>query len=273
VKGYTLNSFRLERELVVLDTETTGADANFDRVVQIALVRLRPDGSSVELESLVNPGLPIPVEAQRVHGITDAMVEFAPSFKHLAPDLLRFMDGADLGGFNLLRFDIPILRNEFSHAGHSWELEGIRIVDAQVIFHKMEPRDLSAATRFYCGRELDGAHGALADARATLDVLLAQVERYPDLPRDVAALDALFHQVDRRFVDSERKFQWRHGEATFNFGARRGQSLREVAQKTPDYLRWMRERDFSREIKHLVEEALEGRFPTPPPLPGSPTDE
>lgn len=267
---YAIGSLRLERDLVIFDTETTGADISLDRIVQIALIRLHPDGSSDEYETLVNPGMPIPVEAQRVHGITDAMVEFQPAFKHIAQDLIAFMAGADLAGFNLLRFDVPLLRNEFSRAGHTWSIEGVRILDAQIIYHKMEPRDLSAATRFYCNRELDGAHGALADARATCSVLLAQIERYPRLPRDVAGLDSLFRQVDLRFVDSERKFCWRHGEATFNFGGRRGQTLREVARNNPEYLRWMIDRDFSRETKAIVTEALDGRFPTPPPPPGPP---
>lgn len=264
---YNLGTLRLERDVVFLDTETTGADPAFDKVVQVAMVRLRPDGTSDECESLVNPGMPIPVESQRVHGITDGDVEFQPTFRVIAPELLRFLDGADLGGFNLIRFDVPILRKEFSSAGHTWNLEGVRILDAQIIYHKMEPRDLSAATRFYCGRQLDGAHGAAADARASCEVLLSQIGRYPELPRDVAALDARFHQADPRFVDSDRRFAWRHGEATFNFGVRRGQKLKEVAQRSPDYLRWMLERDFSREVKHVVAEALEGQFPVPPAPP------
>jgi DNA polymerase-3 subunit epsilon len=263
-------ALQLERDLVVLDTETTGADVTLDRVVQIALVRLQSDGFRREFESLVNPGVPIPVEAQRVHGITDSMVEFAPPFRRLVPDLLEFMKDADLAGFNLLRFDIPVLKNEFQRCGHNWDLDGVRIVDAQIIFHKMEPRDLSAASRFYCGKVLEGAHGALADTRATLEVLLAQIERYPALPRDVKGLDAMFHQPDQRFVDSNRRFFWRNGEATFNFGNRRGQSLREVAQNNPGYLQWMLDSNFSSEVKGLVEDALQGTFPAPPCAPSAP---
>ena len=134
----------------------------------------------------------------------------------------------------------------------------------------MEPRDLSAACRFYCGRELVGAHGALADTRATLDVLLAQLERYPELPRDVAGLNALFNVADPRFLDSQRRFAWRNGEATFNFGARRGQSLRDVAVRNPDYLEWMLSRDFSEDVKVLVGDALAGKFPLPPSCDSNP---
>jgi DNA polymerase III subunit epsilon len=262
-----LGSFSLARDLVFLDLETTGPDPSVDRIVQLALIRLRPDGTTEEFESLVNPGVPIPLEAQRVHGITDAMVEFSPSFKHLAPDLLERLRDADLSGFNILRFDLPLLRNELERSGCAWSTEGIRFVDTQVIFHKMEPRDLSAASRFYCGRELEGAHGALADTRASLAVLLAQVGRYPDLPRDVPGLDQMFNQPDRRFVDSTRRFLWRNGEAAFNFGNRRGQTLREVAQRNPDYLQWMLDKDFPSDVKTLVRAAMEGKFPVPPAVP------
>ncbi len=255
---------RLDRDLVFLDAETTGADCSLDRVVQLALVRLHPDGATEEFESLVNPGAPIPIEAQQIHGITDDMVEFAPPFKRLAPEILDRCRDADLAGFNLLRFDIPLLKCEFQRCGLVWNLDGVRIVDCQIIFHKMEPRDLSAAYRFYCGRELDGAHGALADTRATARVLLSQIRRYPELPHEVGELDALFHRPDRRFVDSNRRFCWRNQEATFNFGYRRGQTLREVAAKAPEYLHWMLERDFPPEVKVLVQDALAGRFPCPP---------
>jgi DNA polymerase-3 subunit epsilon len=255
---------QLDRDLVVLDTETTGADISVDRVIQLALIRLRPDGSRKEYETLVHPGMPIPIEAQRVHGISDAAVEFAPPFRRIAPEVLDLLREAALAGYNLLRFDIPLLRSEFQRAGHCWSLEGVRVLDAQVIFHKMEPRDLSAALRFYCGRDLVGAHGALADTRATLDVLLGQLERYPELPRQVGALDGLFHVPDPRFLDSQRRFTWRNGEATFNFGARKGQTLRDVACRNPDYLQWMLNRDFSEDVKALVAEALAGKFPLPP---------
>ncbi len=255
---------RMTRDLVFLDTETTGADVSLDRIVQVALIRIRPDGTGEEYETLVNPGVPIPIEAQQIHGISDEMVEFAPPFKRIAPELLERTKGADLGGYNLIRFDIPLLKCEFQRSGHSWDLDGVRILDAQIIFHKKEPRDLSAAYRYYCGAELDGAHGALADTRATLKVLLSQVRRYPDLPKDVEALDSLFHRPDRRFVDSNRRFCWRNAEATFNFGYRRGQTLREVAHKAPEYLQWMLERDFPADVKVLVKDAMEGRFPAPP---------
>ena len=255
---------RLERDLVFLDTATTGADISMDRIVQLALVRLRPDGSREEYETLVNPEMEIPLEAERIHGITNEMVAFAPPFRRLAPELLERLSGADLAGFNLLRFDLPLLKSEFERSGHPWDPSSCRVLDVQVLFHRMEPRDLTAAYRFYCGKTLEGAHGALVDTRATLEVLQAQVARYAELPDDVAGLDRLFNQPDARFVDSHRRFYWRNNEATFNFGNRRGQTLREVASSSPDYLRWILERDFPSEVKGIVASALEGRFPEPP---------
>lgn len=252
---------RLERPLVTLDTETTGADFNSDRVVQIALVKLHPGGRTEEYESLVNPEVPIPLEATAIHGIRDEDVRFAPPFRRIAEEVLRFCEGCDLAGFNLTRFDLPILRGEFQRCGRAWNLDGVRVLDAQRIFHTMEPRDLSAAVRFYCGRELEGAHGALADSRATLAVLLAQLERYPDLPRDVGGLDVRFNLPDARFVDTTRKFRWQNGEPVFNFGQKRGRALREVAEKERDYLEWILSQDFGPEVRKLVAGALEGRIP------------
>ncbi|MDM7914436.1 MAG: 3'-5' exonuclease, partial [Candidatus Eisenbacteria bacterium] len=196
----------LDRPLVFLDTETTGTDLNQDRIVQIALVKLYPDGRREEFESLVNPEMPIPREAQAIHGITDGDVALAPPFRRIAPTIALFCRGCDLAGFNLGRFDVPLLRAEFQRAGHAWDLDGVRVVDVQRIYHAMEPRDLSAARRYYCGCEHEGAHGAMADTRVTLEVLLAQLERYPDLPRDVAGLDARFNLPDDRFLDPTRKF-------------------------------------------------------------------
>jgi DNA polymerase-3 subunit epsilon len=254
-------SLRLARPLVVLDTETTGAEIATDRVVQIALVKLHPDGRREEWERLVNPEMPIPLEAQAIHGIKDEDVQFAPPFRRVAPEILVFCEGCDLAGFNLTRFDLPLLRGEFQRAGMSWNLEGVRVVDAQRIFHSQEPRDLTAALRFYCGRAHEGAHGAMADTRATLDVILAQLDRYPDLPRDVEGLDARFNVPDARFVDTTRRFRWLNGEPVFNFGQKRGRTLREVAERERSYLEWMLSQDFGPEVRRIVADALEGRIP------------
>ncbi len=251
----------LDRPLVALDTETTGADTTVDRVVQLALVRLSPDGARDEFETLVNPEEPIPAEATAIHGITDEAVRFAPPFRRIAPDLIQRTAGCDLTGFNLIRFDIPLLLNEFRRAGAAWDLAGVRILDAQIIYHMMEPRDLSAAYKFYCGKKLEGAHGALADTRATLDVLLEQIRRYPELPREVAGLDDLCNRPDPRFVDRDRRFRWRNGQPVFNFGEHKGRSLLEVARSNTSYLEWMLRKSFSDEVHGLIRDALAGEVP------------
>jgi len=262
---------KLERDLVFLDTETTGTDLSTDRIVEIALVRYKPDGQRVEYRTLVNPEMPIPEESRRVHGISDQDVAGAPTFVELAPTLLQRLHDADLGGYNILRFDLPLLRNEFQRARIEWAPEGARVLDAQVIFHKMEPRDLSAAYRKFVGRELEGAHGALADTIASAEVLFGQLLHYAELPRDVAGLDAMFNLRDTRFVDSGRKFRWRDGEVCVNFGNHRGRLLREMVEQEPGYVDWILDKDFPPEVKKLVRDALRGTYPEAPAAAASAT--
>ncbi len=257
----------LSRPLVALDTETTGMDPMRDRIVEFAGVKLHPDGRRETFRTLVNPKEPIPPESSRVHGITDDTVRDAPTFAETARDILLFLAGADLTGYNIARFDLPVLRQELERCEMELPLEGVRVVDAQVIFFNREPRDLSAAVRFYCGRDLAGAHGALPDSEATLDVLLAQLDRYPDLPTDVEGLAAeSISAASDRYVDVARRFVWRHGEAHFNFSAHKGKSLREVAEGTDTrgFLKWILQKDFTEDVKLIVREALEGRYPRRP---------
>ncbi len=252
----------LVRPLVWLDLETTGLDLRRDRIVEISILREEPSGAAEERTRRVNPGIPIPREATAVHGIRDEDVRDAPPFERLARSFAEFLDGADLGGFGLERFDVPLLALEFERAGVAFSLEGRALVDVQRIYHAMEPRDLTAACRFYLGRDLAEAHSAAADAVAAREVLLAQLERYADLPRSPAELSARFG--DRSRVDPEGKLVWRGGEVTINFGKHRGRTLREMATQDPDYLRWMAGRDFSQSVVVVIEGALAGRFPSPP---------
>lgn len=255
---------QLERALVVFDTETTGTDVNVDRIVEIALIRLEPDGTEAEHRFLINPEVSIPDEARRVHGISNEMVAGQPTFAELAPRLLELLADADLAGFNSTRFDVPLLRNEFQRARLEWNLVGVRMVDTQVIFHKKEPRDLSAAYRTFCGKEHEGAHGALADTRATLEVLMGQLRHYTDLPRDVGGLDALFNPPDRRFLDPDRRLKWRDGQVCLNFGNHKNRPLRDLRQEEPAYLDWILSKDFNDEVKRIVRDALKGTYPEPP---------
>jgi len=183
-------ALRLDRPLAVIDLETTGLDVQRDRIVEIAIVKLHPDGRRERLVRRVNPGVPIPYPATRVHGIRDEDVAAAPPFAELAAEIERLLEGADLAGFNAIRYDLPLLACEFARAGRPAVLEGRAVLDAAFIFHRKEPRHLAAALRFYCGRDLEGAHSAGADAEACLDILEAQVAHYADLPCDAADLGA-----------------------------------------------------------------------------------
>jgi len=257
----TLRSLCDRVPLVVFDLETTGPDRLTDRIVEIAALKVSPDGSVAVYETRVNPGVKIPREATAVHGITDADVADAPTFAEVAPRLAAFLEGCDLAGYSLRGFDVPLLARELERVKCPFTFDGRRVVDAQVIYFRKEPRDLSAAVRTFVGREHAGAHSALADSIAAAEVLAGQLTRYDDLPRDIEALAAFTAPVEGRWVDADKRFVWRDGAAVFNFGAKRGQPLEAVAAKSPEYLDWMLDADFPEEAKRIVREAREGRFP------------
>jgi len=233
-------SITLQRPLAFFDLETTGTRIGKDRIVQIGIIRLLPDGTRENYQTLVNPEMPIPAEATAVHGISDADVADAPTLGALARVVLDELAGCDLSGFNVLRFDIPFLTEELHRVGYDWNTADLRVVDVQRIFHKMEPRDLSAALRFYCGKEHSGAHDALADVEATADVLLAQLERYPEaLQGDVAFLGEL--SGDRqRSPDAAGKLRFdEKGAICLSFGKYAGWTLENIGRNDPGYLQWL----------------------------------
>lgn len=259
-------TLELERPLVVFDLETTGVDPETDRIVEISACRLDPDGGRTWLDHRVNPGIPIPPEAAAIHGISDEDVADAPRFDDLADEIEAFFEGADLGGFNVARFDLPALDAEFRRVGRDVGLTGRQVVDVMTIFHRKERRDLGAAVRLYLGREHDGAHAARADVEATVGILEAQVRRYDDLPGTVEGLDAWCKAPPPGALDHGRRLVWSAGEAVVNFGPHRGRTLREVAAD-PDargFLRWILGKDFEADVKRIVADALDGRFPEPP---------
>jgi len=245
-----------ERPLVVFDLETTGTDPGQDKIVEIAVLRLEPDGERTVRTRRVNPERPIPAGASVVHGIHDEDVADEPPFRRVARGLLELLDGADLAGFNLRRFDVPLLDREFRECGLDLGLAGRRVVDVMTIFHRKEPRNLSAAVRFYLGREHEGAHGAEADLLATFDVLEAQLERYEDLPRSVDELDG-WTRPHPDAADDGGKFLQRGDDVVFSFGKHRGKTLDEVAREAPGYLDWILGTDFPEDAKRLVRQALE----------------
>jgi DNA polymerase-3 subunit epsilon len=251
-------SLELTRPLAFFDLETTGIDPVRDKIVEIALVRLDPGGERASLTRRVHPGRPIPPEATAIHGIRDVDVADAPKFPEIARELLAVFKDADLAGFNVRRFDVPLLDREFRECGLDLALATRRIVDAMTIFHKKEARDLSAAVRFFLDREHAGAHGAEADVLATIDVLQAQLRRYPDLPRTIEALDAFCNPAPPGAVDRSGKFVLREGQVVFAFGRQKGRALSEVATMQRDYLEWILKQDFPEDARALVEKALRG---------------
>jgi DNA polymerase-3 subunit epsilon len=244
----------LNKPLAILDLETTGTDPLTDRIIEIGILKVLPEGQQKHCNYRVNPGIPIPPEATAIHGIADTDVATAPSFADLASNVWAFLEGCDLCGFNLKRFDLRVLYVECNRASQPLSLEGRVILDPMEIFHARERRDLAAAVRFYCGREHEGAHAAFTDVLATAEVLDAMLCRYADLPRTVDGLDR--HLKNPNAVDSAGNFVRVEGETRFSFGKYRGQSLDAVARMKPDYLQWMLTQDFFEDTKVIVKDAL-----------------
>lgn len=258
-------ALKLDRPLVVFDIESTGVLPRRDRIIELAAIKVRPDGTREERTWLMNPGVPIPPETTAIHGISDEIVRDCPTFADRAREIYDFFDGCDLSGFNADRFDIPCLEEEFARAGMNFGAAARRHVDVQRIYHRMEPRDLSAAVRFYLGRDHVGAHGAAADAAATLAVLEAQMERYPQLPRTTSEMDVYLVPRDPLNADRNGMLRWRDGELLVNFGRKRGESLAKLLVNEPGFLRWMLKGDFETDVKMIVRDLLEnGRLPDPP---------
>ena len=250
-----LKNIILERPLAVLDLETTGIDTKTDRIVEVSVLKLSPGGQFDHRTRRVNPGVPIPPEATAVHGITDDDVADCPSFRAIAPGLARYLEGCDLCGFNILKYDLRLLAAEYNRAGVAFPVAGRRVIDACHIFHQRERRDLTAAYRFYCGLEHEGAHGAAADVLATLAILDAQVSRYDDLPRTIDGLHE--HCTDPKALDLSGMFgRCEEGTVVFIKGKYKGRSLEEIARTKPDYLQWMLRDDYFDDTKAIASEAL-----------------
>jgi DNA polymerase-3 subunit epsilon len=251
--------FSLSRPLAFFDLETTGLNTTSDRIVELALIRVSPQGDVLERVRRFNPGIPIPPDATEIHGITDADVADEPPFSATAKSLVELLENCDLGGFNIRRFDIPLLLAEFKRAGVSFSIQGRRLIDAQTIFHRQEPRDLSAAARFYLGREHREAHTALGDIRTSAAVLSAQLERYPEIPRDLDGIHAYCDEVSPFRTELDKWFRQSDGDLVFRRGKHRGESLKQIASTAPDYLQWMLGADdMDDEVLQAVREALQG---------------
>jgi DNA polymerase-3 subunit epsilon len=243
----------LTRPLAFFDLEATGIDRENDRIVEIAICKLMPDGSQVVKTRRVNPGIPILAGATEVHGISDDDVKDEPFFEALAPGLIKFLEDCDVAGFNSNAYDIPMLFNEFQRAGIYWDYTKFRKIDAGNIFKINEPRTLSAAVKFYCGRDMENAHSAEADILATVDVFMAQVEKYPDLPANLDELE-LFCNYGKPILDISGKFTTDdEGFIVFNYGPKRGvRAMDELG-----LVQWMINKDFPQDTKNICYQILE----------------
>ena len=250
----------LKNPIIFFDLETTGINISSDRIVEIAYLKVSPNGREESKSMKINPEMDIPAQATAIHGITNEDVKNCPAFKEVASEIARDFEGCDLAGYNSNRFDIPLLAEEFIRAEVDVDLKKRKFVDVQVVFHKMEQRTLEAAYKFYCDKELKNAHSAEADTKATYEVLKAQLDRYPNLNNDVEFLSKFTTHTNNvdfagRIVYNEKR------EEVFNFGRYKGQRVTEVLMKDPGYYGWIQNRDFTNDTKkELTEIQLRNKF-------------
>lgn len=241
----------LKKPIVFFDLETTGIDIVNDRIVEISLLKIFPDGTEETKTMRINPEMPIPPQSTLIHGISDEDVKDEPTFNTVAKEIAKFIEGCDLGGYNSNKFDIPLLAEEFIRVGIDFDLKKHRFVDVQVIFHKMEQRTLSAAYKFYCRKELDGAHSAEADTKATYEILKAQIDLYKDLVNDVDELSK-FSSHNKNADFAGRIVYNDKGEEVFNFGKYKGQTVESVLEKDQGYFGWMLNSNFPAYTKKVL---------------------
>lgn len=241
----------LKNPLVFFDLETTGTNINTDRIVEICYLKVYPNGNEESKTLRINPGMPIPESASAVHGIYDKDVADCPTFKEVATNIARDLEGCDLAGFNSNRFDVPLLAEEFIRAGVDIDLNRHKLIDVQVIYHKMEQRTLSAAYKFYCGKNLEDAHSAAADTHATYEVLKSQLDFYPELQNDVQYLSD-FSNFSRNVDFAGRMIYDDNGVEIFNFGKYKGMSVVEVLKRDPSYYSWIQNNDFALNTKAML---------------------
>lgn len=260
----------LEKPLAIFDLETTGINITSDRIVEIAIIKVFPDGSEEEYCQRVNPQMPIPAFVSEIHGIYDKDVVNEPTFDEIADLVVKFIGDADLAGYNSNKFDIPVLAEELMRAGSDFDVSQRRFVDVQNIFHKMEQRTLAAAYQFYCKKTIENAHNALYDAKATWDVLQAQIERYPDLSNEITALSEFSKAGNYNLLDFAGRLALNEkGEGMYNFGKHKGKTIKEVARIEPGYYGWMLDADFplytkqclKREMEKIKEEREQAKTP------------
>ena len=244
---------KLRRPIAFIDIETTGINVSSDRIVEISVLKLSPGGKEEWMSTRVNPEIPIPPKSTAIHGITDKDVENAPTFKEIAKNLAVFLEGSDLAGYNAIKFDIPVIAEEFLRVNIDFNFLKRKYVDVQVIFHKKEQRTLSAAYLFYCSKALENAHSSKADTQATFEVLKAQLDRYQDLENDVEKL-AVFSSFNSNVDFAGRIIYDESGTEIFNFGKHKGKPVLTVFKEEPSYYSWMMNGDFPLYTKKILTE-------------------
>jgi DNA polymerase-3 subunit epsilon len=243
---------QLNKPLAFIDLETTGTNLGSDRIVEIGIVKILPDGNKTIKRKLINPEMPISKVSGDLHGITAEMLKDAPTFKQVAHELKQYLDNCDLAGYNSNRFDIPMLVEEFLRVEVEFDMKGRKLVDVQKIFHMMEQRTLTAAYKFYCNKTHNGAHSAEADATVTFEILVAQIQRYPELG---GSLDSILKVVgEDNIVDFARRFSLDNGVEVFNFGKYKGRPVADVLKAEPQYYDWMMKGDFPMHTKQKLTE-------------------
>jgi len=244
-------NLNLKKPIVFFDLETTGVDVANDRIVEISLLKILPNGKEETKTMRVNPGIPIPPQVTEIHGISDKDVEDKPKFNELAKTIANYLEGCDIAGYNSNKFDIPLLAEEFLRADIDFDLKKLRFIDVQVIFHKMEQRTLSAAYKFYCEKDLDNAHSAEADTKATYEILKAQIDRYSELNNDMEELSKFSSHNNNADFAGRIVFD-DNGNEVFNFGKYKGQKVETVLEKDPGYFSWMLNSDFPLYTKKVL---------------------
>jgi DNA polymerase-3 subunit epsilon len=249
-------NLKLEKPIVFFDLETTGVNIGTDRIVEISILKVFPNGNKESKTWLVNPEVEIPAEVTAIHGISNEKVVTEPTFKELAPKVNEMIAGCDLAGFNSNRFDIPLLAEELMRAGIDFDMNNRKAIDVQVIYHKKEQRTLGAGYQFYCGKVLEGAHGAEADTNATYEILLAQIEKYEDLENSVDALSEFSTHTKRADFAGFILFNDKDQEI-FSFGKHRGRTVEEVLIENPGYNNWIQNADFPLYTKKVLQQIKE----------------
>lgn len=244
---------KLRRPIAFIDLETTGINVASDRIVEISVLKLDPNGREEWMSTRINPEMPIPPKSTAIHGITNEDVADSPTFKEIARKLTAFLEGTDLAGYNAIKFDIPVLAEEFLRANIDFNFRKRKYVDAQVIFHKKEQRTLSAAYLFYCNKELENAHSSKADTQATFEVLKSQLDRYNDLENDVEKL-AEYSSFNNIVDFAGRIIYDENGIEIFNFGKHKGKPVETVFKEEPSYYSWMMNGDFPLYTKKILTE-------------------